>query len=197
MKTELIVATRNAGKLSEIRSILADLPVALRGPGSLPEVDETGATFAENATLKVRAAVAHSGCWALADDSGLEVDALHGQPGVYSARYGGEQARSDADRNMLLLEALDAVADELRTARFRAAIAVAAPDGRLWVCEGICDGVILREPRGSGGFGYDPLFFLPAYGQTMAELPPAIKNTISHRARALDSARRLLRRLLL
>lgn len=197
MKTEIVVSTRNEGKIAEIRAILADLPVALRAPAGLAEVDETGTTFAENATLKARAAAAHFGGWALADDSGLEVDALDGQPGIHSARYGGAEARSDAARNALLLQALLDVPDERRTARFRAALAIAAPDGRIWICEGICDGILLREPRGSGGFGYDPLFYLPAYGQTMAELPPAIKNTISHRARALEGARRLLQRLLL
>lgn len=197
MKTEIVIASTNSGKVGEIRAILADLPLSLRAPADLPAVEETGSTFADNAALKARAAVARFGAWALADDSGLEVDALGGAPGIHSARYGSPGAQSDADRNALLLEALREVADEARTARFRAAVAIAAPDGRVWLCEGICDGIVLREPRGSGGFGYDPLFLLPAYGQTMAELPAAIKNRVSHRARAFEGARRLLQRLLL
>jgi XTP/dITP diphosphohydrolase len=190
----LVLATRNQGKLREIRALLAGLPVELRDAGDMPEVEETGATFAENAARKARAAAAQFDAWALADDSGLEVDALDGGPGIYSARYGG--LATDAARNALLLEGLRDVSDERRAARFRAAVAVAAPDGRVWIREGACEGVITRAPRGAGGFGYDPLFFLPEFGKTMAELPPEVKNRISHRARALAGARRLLEELL-
>src|SRR5262249_31419508 len=151
----------------------------------MPPVEETGATFAENATLKARTAARHFEAWALADDSGLEVDALGGEPGIFSARYGGDAARTHADRNRLPLDRRHATPDGPRRGRSRPAMPSAAPDGRVWTGEGVCDGLITREPRGAGGFGYDPLFFLPAYGQTMAELPPAIKNRISHRALAL------------
>lgn len=193
----LILATRNRGKRREIRAILGDLPLVIRAADEIPEVAETGATFAENAALKARAAAARYDRWALADDSGLEVDALGGEPGVLSARYGAPAARTDADRNAWLLARLAQLPREPRTARFRAAVAIAAPDGRLWLTEGLCEGVIASHPRGAGGFGYDPLFYLPEFGKTMAELPAGLKNRVSHRARALIAARAILERKLI
>ncbi len=188
----LIVATRNVGKLAEIRDLLEGLAVEVKGGGALPEVEETGTSFVEIAVLKARAAAEHSGAWALADDSGLEVDALGGDPGILSARYGAPAARTDAERCALLLRRLEGVPGGGRAARFRAAVAVAAPDGRIWVVEGRCEGRIATALRGSGGFGYDPLFLLPELGLTMAELPAEIKNRISHRGRALALARQVL-----
>ena len=131
----------------------------------------------------------------MADDSGLEVDALDGRPGVYSARFAGPGA-TDADNNAKLLRLLEGVPDPRRTARFRCAIALVSPDGDEYVDEGVCEGVVAREPRGEGGFGYDPLFIVPEYGRTFAELPPEVKDRISHRARALAAAKRRLARLL-
>jgi len=195
---ELVVATRNANKLRELTALLAGLPVRLRSLAEFPgaaEVEETGATFAENAALKALAAAKYTGLWALADDSGLEVDALGGRPGVWSKRFAGPGA-TDADNNAKLLQLLADVPDERRTARFRCAIAIAAPDGRVYVDEGTCEGVIAREPRGHNGFGYDPLFVVPELGKTFAELPPGEKDRISHRGRALQAARRRLLQLL-
>jgi len=184
---EIFLATRNPGKLREIEAILRDLPVTLTIPPEMPDVDETGASFAENALLKAGALARHLGAWALADDSGLEVDALAGAPGLYSARFGG--LSTDSDRTMLLLERLRDVPDAARTARFRAAVALCGPDRPTVIREGACEGLITRAPRGSGGFGYDPVFLLPEFGLTMAELCPEIKNRISHRARALEAIR--------
>jgi XTP/dITP diphosphohydrolase len=146
-------------------------------------VAETGRTYAANARQKARSFARASGLVALADDSGLEVEALAGAPGVYSARYAGESA-SSADRIALLLRNLAGVPWDKRQARFVAVIAVAAPDGRVRICRGSVRGVITLEPRGQGGFGYDPVFFMPPFGCTMAELPEDVKNRVSHRARA-------------
>lgn len=190
----LVVATKNQGKVRELRALLSDLPLELLSADDMPEVDETGSTFEENALLKARAAAAWSGEWALADDSSLEVDALNGGPGVHSNRFAGENT-TEAQRNTRLLELVEGVPPERRTCRYRAAVAIAAPDGRTWVTEGACEGVLLTEYRGTHGFGYDPLFYLPEAGQTMAELDPATKNRISHRARALAGARSVLERL--
>jgi XTP/dITP diphosphohydrolase len=190
----LVIATKNAGKLREFRALLAGLPLEPMAALEMPEVAETGTTFAENAELKARAAAEWSGQWALADDSGLEVDALDGGPGVYSNRFAGENT-TEEERNRKLIELLQGVPPERRGARYRAVVAVAAPDGRLWLSEGVCEGRIVDEPRGSHGFGYDPHFFLPEYGCTMAELDPEEKNRISHRARALARARAVLEHL--
>ena len=184
--TKLLIATNNAGKVREYRELFAGLPVELTWPareGLSLEVAETGATFAENARLKAVAYAQASGLWALADDSGLEVDALDGAPGVYSARYGGP-GLSDEGRYRLLLEQLAQVPTPRRSARFRCVIALASPEGEVWTREGTCEGVIAGEPRGEGGFGYDPVFHLPELGRTMAELSPQKKNRLSHRARA-------------
>jgi XTP/dITP diphosphohydrolase len=190
----IVIATANPGKVRELRALLSDLPIELLGAEGMPEVDETGATFAENAELKARAASAWSGEWALADDSGLEVDALNGAPGVHSNRFAGDNT-TEEQRNRRILELLADVPTSKRTARYRAVVAVAAPDGRIWLHEGACEGVLLTEGRGEGGFGYDPLFYMPEAGKTMAELDPAVKNRISHRARALAGARSILERL--
>jgi len=190
----LLIATRNRGKIREIEPLLAEIgwvPVALDELPGMAEVEETGSTFAENALLKARAAAASSGLPALADDSGLVVDWLQGAPGVRSARFAGEKA-SDAENNARLLELLAGVPEPARTARFCCAMALVLPDGREWLVEGSCEGIIGREPQGQGGFGYDPIFYLPEFALTMAELEPAAKNRISHRARALARIRDIL-----
>ena len=195
MVREVVIASRNRGKIAEILQIFADLPVRLRSLADFPdapEVAETGTTFAENARLKAVAAARHAKAWALADDSGLEVDALGGRPGVRSARYAGESATDPANNEKLLRE-LAAVPDARRTARYRAAMVLAAADASVLAeSEGACEGVIGREPKGSSGFGYDPLFILPDFGRTMAELGLEIKNGISHRAVALRRLREKL-----
>ena len=194
----LLIATHNQGKLREYRALLADLPlkvVNLDEAGVDFDVDETGTTFAENALLKARAYAAATGLLTWADDSGLEVDALDGAPGVYSARYAGPDA-TDEDRYRKLLHTLAAQPDAPRTARFRCVVALVTPDGAAYTTDGVCPGVIIDAPRGSHGFGYDPVFLLPDLGQTMAELPPETKNRISHRGRAAAAAKTVLADLL-
>ena len=184
----LLLGTRNPGKVREIESILADSGWTFSSLQAFPNVDtpaETGTTYAENAVLKARFYSLATGMCALADDSGLEVEALSGAPGVYSARYAGANA-SDADRRALLLSELAKVSDLNRRARFVAAVAICDAEGTvLNVSEGICDGTIISSPRGNGGFGYDPLFVPDGFNQTFAELADDVKNIISHRARAL------------
>ncbi len=192
----LILATLNRGKARELGALLGDLPFDVRAlvdyPGALaPEENET--TYRGNALLKARAASQLTGACALGDDSGLEVDALGGAPGLYSARYGGP-GLDDAGRCALLLEALHDVPDDRRTARFRCVIAIVDPAGREWVVEGVAEGRITREPRGMSGFGYDPLFYYPPLGKTFAELSDAEKSDVSHRGRAAAGARRVLSR---
>jgi XTP/dITP diphosphohydrolase len=187
----LVVATTNPGKLKEIIRLLEGLPIevlSLADYPAMPEVDETGSTFAENAILKAVHAARFTGEMALADDSGLEVDALGGRPGINSSRFAGPGA-TDAQRNRLLLEKMKDVPDEERTARFRCVAALASPSEDSQTFDGVCEGRILREPRGDNGFGYDPLFYLPDHGKTMAELPSELKNRISHRAKAMVAAR--------
>jgi len=154
-------------------------------------VEETGTTYADNALLKARAYASIAGLATLADDSGLEVDALNGAPGVYSARYGGEGLDDEA-RYRLLLQELKGVPEKARTARFRCVIALVWPDGREDIVEGVCEGRIAREPHGENGFGYDPVFYVPKEGYCMAELPQEVKNRISHRARAAEAVRDIL-----
>jgi XTP/dITP diphosphohydrolase len=195
---KLLVATNNRGKLKEYRELLRELPVELVSPADERlelEVDETGKTFEENAKLKAQAFAERSGLVTLADDSGLEVDALDGEPGVFSARYDGDNG-TDVSRCTLLLENMAATSWENRGARFRCVIALAAPDlsEASPIGEGTCEGFIARTPHGEHGFGYDPIFFLPLFGQSMAQLPPEIKNTISHRARAVEAAKKILAR---
>ena len=191
----VVVATGNDGKLSEISSII-HVPgwtfVTAGEVGVWPDVPETGDTFIDNALIKARAAVEIFGLRALADDSGLEVDALGGAPGVRSSRYAGEAA-TDADNNAKLLAALADVAAEDRTARFRCVVALVAVDGSVTTAAGTCEGRIGLEPTGEGGFGYDPLFLPDATpGRTMAQLAPGEKNAISHRGAALRALRQAL-----
>lgn len=191
---KLLIATHNPGKAKEYEELLAGLPLELTYPaqeGLDIEVAETGGSFAENARMKAAAYARVSGLVALADDSGLEVDALGGEPGIHSARYAGRGA-SDRERYRLLLEKLREVPWEERTARFRCVIAVATPGGQVHTAEGTCEGIIAFAPRGEHGFGYDPVFYLQEYGKTMADLPPETKNKISHRARAAQRAREIL-----
>lgn len=188
----LVVASSNSHKVAEFRAILRDVPFAVVGPEELGlhvVVEETGATFAENAVLKAIAYAEASGELALADDSGLEVDALGGEPGVYSNRWAGEGV-SSGERNRLLNERLADVPEELRTARFRCAIAIAgpAPLGLYEVTDGSVEGRIVSAPRGSSGFGYDPIFFAPELGHTFAEGTDEEKNRVSHRGRAAAKA---------
>lgn len=192
---KLLLATNNEGKAREYRSLLEGVPFELVTPaevGISTEVAEVGKSFEENARLKATTLAAESGLLSLADDSGLEVKALGGEPGMLSARYAGEGA-SDSDRVGYLLTKLEGVPQERRTARFRCVIAIATPEGGVELCSGECDGVIAFAPRGEGGFGYDPIFYLPEMGKTMAELSPETKNRISHRGRAAIKARQLLK----
>jgi XTP/dITP diphosphohydrolase len=184
---ELLIATHNPGKVGEIRRLLAAAAIAVRGLDDFPhvaEVPETGRTFAENARLKALEYARLTGLPALADDSGLEVDALGGEPGVHSARFAG-LARDDAANNRKLVEALAAVPPSRRTARFRCHMALAHNGCILAETEGAVEGLILDTPRGTGGFGYDPHFLLPLLGRTAAELTPDEKNALSHRGQAL------------
>ncbi len=190
---KLLIATRNAGKLRELSALLGGVPyrlVSLADVGIDAEVEETGDTFERNAALKAESYRDMSGMLTLADDSGLEVDALGGEPGVRSARYAGETA-TDAERMELLLRNLSATATPQSrwTARFRCVIAIAAPDGRgADLHHGVCEGRIVPQPRGDNGFGYDPAFLLPHLGLTMAELSDEQKNRVSHRAQAARRA---------
>lgn len=191
---KLLVATHNSGKLREYVDLLAGLSLTLVSPDDLGidlNVEESGATYLENAQLKATAYAHASGLLTLADDSGLEVDILDGAPGVHSARYA---SGDDDDRVSALLRALDAcgASHHERSARFRCFIVLADPDGREWFTEGECAGNIIDSPRGSEGFGYDPAFFIPDHGCTMAELPPEEKNRISHRARATHALQPIL-----
>jgi len=193
---KLLLATNNKGKLLEYKSLLSDLPlepVSPREVGIATEVNEVGKSLEENARLKATILAAESQLLALADDSGLEVDALGGEPGRLSARYAGEGA-SDRDRVNYLLAKLEGVAWASRTARFRCVIAIATPEGEAEFCFGDCDGFIALEPKGEQGFGYDPVFYLPELDKTMAELPLEVKNQISHRGKAAREASQLLRR---
>jgi XTP/dITP diphosphohydrolase len=194
----LVIATGNPGKFREIAALMQDLPVLLLpldrvGPLELPP--ESGESFQENARLKAVAVAAATGHLALADDSGLEVDALGGRPGVLSARYGGPGA-SDADRIALLLRELHTVPESRRTARFRCVIAIAEPAGPVHLAEGACEGRIGHAPRGRRGFGYDPIFEIPSLGKTFAEIDPEAKNRLSHRALALRGAKGIIEDLL-
>jgi XTP/dITP diphosphohydrolase len=196
----VLLATSNPHKLQEFREILAELPCTLVSPDELGlrvELEETGATFEDNAILKAIAYAEAAGLPALADDSGLEIDALGGEPGVYSSRWAGV-ATPYPERFHILEARLADVPDERRTARYRAAIALAepAPRGLYQVVSGSVEGRIAREPHGSGGFGYDPIFYVPELGGTFGELPASEKHRISHRARAAQAARAPLLRLL-
>lgn len=190
----VLLATSNPGKLRELRSLLA--PVALKTPPELDlvlEVNESGQTFAENAEIKARAFARAASMVALADDSGLEVDALGGEPGVHSARYGGADL-DDVGRLELLLHNLREVTEfSQRSARFKCCMVVTFPDGTCLDTTGVCEGFIAQAPSGASGFGYDPIFYLPDHQKTMAEIPTAEKNRISHRAKAAREMASLLR----
>ena len=191
----LLLATTNHHKLEEYRAIFSNLPFSLLSFNDLQldlHVEETGTTFAENAELKAMAYAQASGMLSLADDSGLVIDALNGAPGVYSARFAGEDT-SYAERFRLILEQLQGLPIEQRTARFYCAITIAEPSGYWQTVEGILEGRIADAPRGNHGFGYDPIFFVPELGKTTAELTPEQKNRISHRGRAAHLAAALLR----
>ncbi len=191
----LVLASGNPGKLRELSAMLADFGYDLHAQSEfgVGEVAETGTTFVENAIIKARHAAAETGLPALADDSGIEVDALDGAPGVYSARFAGENA-SDEDNNALLVEKLRGVPAAERTARYRAVIVLLrhAADASPLICEGSWEGLIRLEPAGSGGFGYDPYFYLPERGCTSAELGAEEKNRLSHRGRAIAELKRRL-----
>ena len=179
--TILVVATGNPGKLKEMQALLADLDWELRLKPTELEVEETGTTFAENACLKASQVALATGEWAIADDSGLEVEALDGAPGVFSARY----AENDAACIARLLKELEGESN--RAARFACAIAIARPDGTIALqAQGVCLGKILRSPQGVGGFGYDPVFYSPAHQLSFAEMPAEIKRSISHRGKAFQ-----------
>ena len=194
MRRKLLLATNNQAKIHEYKSLLHDLPyelVTLAEQGITTIVSEVGGSLEENAKLKATLLAAESQLLSLADDSGLEVDALGGEPGRLSARYAGENA-SDRDRVNYLLLQLKGVPQEKRSARFRCVIAIATPDGEVEFCSGECPGFITFEPRGEQGFGYDPVFYLPELGKAMAELPLEIKNQVSHRGQAARKAYQLL-----
>jgi XTP/dITP diphosphohydrolase len=194
---KLLIASGNRGKLREIRAILADFPVDLLMPKDLGldlDVVEDGSTYADNAGLKARAYCGLSGLITMADDSGLEVDALDGQPGLYSARYSPKPGATDADRRAYMLDNLSGKARPW-LAHFHCTMAIAMPTGEMFFADGDCPGEIIPDERGSGGFGYDPIFLLPERGLTMAELAEEEKNRISHRARAIIAALPILKRL--
>jgi XTP/dITP diphosphohydrolase len=194
---KLLVATNNAGKLREYVALLDGLPfelTTLADEGIADEVEEVGQSMEENAVQKARAYAAISGLLTLADDSGLEVDALGGEPGPLSRRYAGESA-TDGERNEFLLAKLADTPQEKRGARFRCVIAIATPEGGIETCEGVCEGVIAFDSRGGGGFGYDPIFHLPQLDRRVAELTLEEKNEMSHRARAARKAGPILQAL--
>jgi len=197
-KITLIVATGNRAKFNEISALLRGLDVRILpldrvGPVEVPP--ESGDSFQENARIKAVAVASATDCLTLADDSGLEVDALGGAPGVLSARFGGP-GKTDADRCHLLLDKLIGIPPERRTARFRCVVAVAEPSGPVHFAEGMCEGRITATPRGAHGFGYDPVFEVFSLRRTLAEVGPGVKNRLSHRAQAVRGARAILERLL-
>lgn len=198
MKHRIIFATGNEGKMREIRLILADLGLeilSMKEAGAVVDIEEDGTTFAENAEIKARAVWNCTGGIVLADDSGLVVDYLGGEPGVYSARYMGEDTSYEI-KNRAIIDRLKDAKEEERTARFVSAIAAVLPDGTVIHTEGTVEGVIAHTPAGTGGFGYDPIFYLPEYGMTSAEIPIEKKNEISHRGKALEAMKIKLKEVL-
>ena len=195
MPSRIVLATRNPGKVAEIRDLLADLPIvvhALDAFGCI-ELVETAHSFEENAISKATQVARHTGLFALADDSGLEVDYLDGMPGPRSARFAGERATHEQN-NQKLLALMEGVPQQLRQARFRCVVAIAEPGGRYWTVEGTCEGLITTSELGNRGFGYDPLFFYPPLGKTFAQLDTRTKNRVSHRGQALRNVREALLR---
>ncbi|MDP2718998.1 MAG: XTP/dITP diphosphatase [Dehalococcoidia bacterium] len=191
---ELLLATENKAKIRELSQLLEGIPFRILSPdtkGIKLSVEETGRSMEENARLKATDYARASGLISIADDSGLEVDALSGEPGIRSRRYAGENA-SDEERISFILKKMVDIPWEKRSARFRCVLSIATPAGQVSICEGICEGYITFTPQGSGGFGYDPIFFIPEIDKTMAELPAEIKNQVSHRAKAAGKARLIL-----
>ena len=191
---KIVFATTNEGKVKEIKEILKDFPievVSMKEMGITADIEENGATFEENSLIKARALVKLTGLPALADDSGLEVDYLNGEPGIYSARYLGRDTDYDY-KNNYIIDKLSGAKGEERSARFVCVISVVLPDGREFVERGVVEGLIGYEQKGENGFGYDPIFYLPEYGKTSAELPPEEKNRISHRGKALTAMKKLI-----
>lgn len=192
---EILIATTNAKKLAELQTLLADLPLrllSLRDLKTFQDVPEDGKTFSENASLKAVGYAKQSGLLTLAEDSGLCVDALEGAPGVYSARFSGP-LKKDEDNNRKLLKLLEKVPDNCRGAYFKSAVALAEPGRLIGVVEGEVHGMISHEMRGTNGFGYDPVFFYPSFGKTFAEVSGEMKHRVSHRARALEKAKEILK----
>src|SRR5690606_26304223 len=197
MDRKVIIATKNKGKAKEFEALFSKFNLevlTLLDIENAPDVEETGATFEENAALKAEAISQFTRSIVVADDSGLVVDALDGRPGIYSARYAGEEKNDEANINKLLSELKD-VQQEERTARFYCALAVAIPEEETLVVAGKCEGLIMNERRGTNGFGYDPVFYVPSLQQTMAELSSEQKNSISHRANALKNLQPLIERI--
>jgi XTP/dITP diphosphohydrolase len=195
---KVVLATGNPGKIAEMKQILGGLPLEFLALKDFPELghaDEDGLTFEENAAKKAIYVWEHTRLLSIADDSGLEVDALDGQPGIFSARFAGEHASYEAN-NRKLLALLRGVPTERRKARFVFVAALIRPEGEMLLRRGSLEGVIAEAPTGSCGFGYDPIFYVPAYGKTVAELDEAVKNTISHRARALSGIKQVIEELL-
>ena len=191
---QLLIATTNAGKLEEIKALLKDMAIVLVSPvdiGISLQVEEDGTTYAENAAKKALAYARASNMLTLADDTGLEVDALEGAPGLYSSRFAPGEQVTDARRRAYLLERLSPFARPW-TARFRCTVAIAKPEGEVFFTEGVCPGEIIPEEKGAHGFGYDVIFLIPSLNKTMAELPMAVKNQISHRAKAVQKAQTIL-----
>lgn len=192
---ELIVATKNKGKLKEIRELLKDLDIKVTSLADHPDAPgtvEDGKDFYENALIKARTVAEYTGKLVLGEDSGIEVEYLNNAPGIFSARFAGEDATDD-DNNAKLMQELKGIPKEQRKARYRCFAAIIDGDQIVGVVDGRCDGCITTEPRGSNGFGYDPYFLIEEYGKTFGELDPAIKSKISHRAKALEKVRELLR----
>lgn len=195
MKRRIIFATGNEGKMKEIRLILADLGMeilSMKEAGAELDITEDGTTFAENAQIKAQEVWKLTGDIVLADDSGLVVDYIQGEPGIYSARYMGEDTSYEV-KNRVIIDRLSGAAGPKRSARFVSAIAAVLPDGAVLHTLGVIEGLIAFEPAGSGGFGYDPIFYLPEYGMTSAEIPIEKKNEISHRGKALQAMKALLK----
>ncbi len=192
--TRIILASNNNGKIKEVRQILGDMPVKLltmKEAGADIDIDENGVTFEENALIKARAVMEHTGCITIADDSGLEVDYLNKEPGVYSARYMGHDTSYDI-KNQSIIDRLKGVEGNDRSARFVCAMAAVFPDGRQIVTRGTMEGVIAKEPKGENGFGYDPILYLPQLSKSSAELTDEEKNSISHRGEALEKLKKEL-----
>ena len=193
----IVIASNNKGKIEEIKKFYERLKInffSLKDFPSIQKTDEEFETYQENALQKAKKVSEFTKMIALADDSGIEIDALEGKPGVHSARFGGEKI-SDKKRNQKILRLLKDIPESLRKAKFICVIAIAKPDGEFYIVKGICKGVIAKKPKGDSGFGYDPIFFLPGYNNTFAEMDINLKNRISHRAKALKKAEKILRAL--